>query len=350
MRRLVGLASTVSLAFLMTACGGSDSAGATGGAGGSRVTGDEVRDKLANLGVPVDETPRLDDDAEALPDDYSPFGSSQSFDTIEEILLVGPQLSNSNSLLTIYELQSQNDRPIFGKEEFFAPNASETPWASSIGAGPDNLRVAAAADIDGDGLDEVAILYREGTQGPITLLTYQETVQGGVIGFAEDQSLLISNDPATDISLAAGDFDGDGLSDFAVGLSFESAARLLFVTNEEGALTLSDETAPLPQAVAGSQIQLSMASGNLDYDAGNELVVVVNELFQSNDSDAPTEFGVQSFLEAQEAAGRHTDCGRRIHVTVHQRADGQVDGAKLAAPRSFGSGDLVEQEIDHLVM
>jgi hypothetical protein len=45
-----------------------------------------------------------------LPDDYSPFGSAQSLDTIEEILLLGPQLENTNSLLTIYELQSQNDR------------------------------------------------------------------------------------------------------------------------------------------------------------------------------------------------------------------------------------------------
>ena len=229
MKRLVSLVCAMSLGLLMSGCGGNG--GGAGGAGGG--TGDEVRDKLTNLGVPVEETPRLDDESEALPDDYSPFGSSQSFDTIEEILLIGPQLNNSPSLLTIYELQGQDDRPIYAKENFFAPSAAQTPWAGSVGAAPDNLRVAAAADIDGDGLDEVAILYREGGGGPITLLTYQETAAGGVIGFVEDQSLVISSDPATDISLAAGDFDGDGLSDFVVGLSFGTAARLLFVSNAE---------------------------------------------------------------------------------------------------------------------
>ena len=84
MKRLVSLVSAMSLGLVMSACGGSGDGGGTGGDG--RGTGDEVRDKLTNLGVPVDETPRLDDESEALPDDYSPFGSSQSFDTIEEIV------------------------------------------------------------------------------------------------------------------------------------------------------------------------------------------------------------------------------------------------------------------------
>jgi hypothetical protein len=38
--------------------------------------------------------------------------------------------------------------------------------------------------------------------------------------------------------------------------------------------------------VANSKIQLAMASGNLDYDAGHEFVVVVNELFQNANNDA----------------------------------------------------------------
>jgi hypothetical protein len=298
-----------------------------------------VRDKLTNLGVPVEETPRLDDESEALPDDYSPFGSSQSFDTIEEILLLGPMLNNSASLLTIYELQSQNDRPIYAKEEFFAPNAAETPWASSVGATPDNLRVAAAADIDGDGLDEVAILYREGTQGPITLLTYQETVEGGVIGFSESQSLVVSTDPATDLSLAAGDFDGDGLSDFVVGLSFGTAARLLFVGNDEGTLDLSGETATLPQAVADSQIQLSMASGNLDYDAGHELIVVVNELFQANGTDA----GSSRYFIFDDAKAGHTALGDGlIRATLSE-----VNRTAIVA--DVATGDIDGDNVDEIV-
>ena len=335
-QRLVSLASAFALSLSIIGCGSSGGAGA-GGSGGA--TGDEVLDKLSNLGVSVEETPRLDDESEALPDDYSPFGSSQSFDTIEEILLVGPQLNNSASLLTIYELQSQNDRPIYEKEDFFAPTTAETPWASSVGATPESLRVAAAADIDGDGLDEVVILYREGTQGPITLLTYQETAVGGVIGFAEDQSLVISSDAATDLSLAAGDFNGDGLADFAVGLSFGTAARLLFVTNDEGTLALSEATETLPQAVADSQIQLSMASGNLDYDAGNELVVVVNELFESSGADA----GSSRYFLFDDAKAGHAALGDNlIRATLSE-----VNRTAIVA--DVATGDIDGDNVDEIV-
>ncbi len=230
--RFLKLTGCSTFLILMSACGGGGDS--TGGAGNQ--TGDEVRDALVNLGVNIEETPRLDDESEPLPDDYSPFGSSQSFDTIEEILLIGPQFENSNSLLTIYELQSQNDRPIYAKEDFFTPNPGDTPWAASVGATPANLRSSAAADIDGDGLDEVAVLYREGAGGAIMLQTYQENVTGGVIGFALDQSIIVSSEAASSLALVAGDFNGDGFSDFAVGLGLASSARVLFVENSDGTL------------------------------------------------------------------------------------------------------------------
>ncbi len=283
LKNLITIATLVALSLFLSACGGG---GSDPGAGSS--SGDEVRDKLSNLGVDVQETPRLDDNSEALPDDYSPFGSSQSFDTIEEITLLGPKFSNSSSELTLYELQSQNNRPIYAREDFFKPATSATPWSSAIGNTPANLRVAAAADIDGDGLDEVVVLYREDGSSSITLQTYQESFNGGVIGFAPDQTLVVSTDPANRLYLQAGDFNGDGLAEFVVGLTFDADARLLFISNSNGILDLDSITKTLPQAYTGSSIQLSMASGNLDYDAGHELVVVVNELFQSAGHDAGT--------------------------------------------------------------
>ena len=282
LKNLITIAMLVALGLFLSACGG----GGGSSPGGGSSSGDEVRDKLSNLGVDVQETPRLDDNSEALPDDYSPFGSSQSFDTIEEITLLGPQFNNSASQLTLYELQSQNNRPIYAREDFFTPSSGATPWASAIGASPANLRQAQAADIDGDGLDELVVLYREDGSSAVTLQTYQESFSGGIISFAVDQTLVVSTDPANDLQLLAGDFDGDGLAEFVVGLSFDSAARLLFVTNSNGILDLDATTKNLPQAVSGSQIQLSMASGNLDYDAGNEFVVVVNELFDAGGNDA----------------------------------------------------------------
>ncbi|MFZ1862595.1 MAG: VCBS repeat-containing protein [Polyangiales bacterium] len=321
-------------AVLFAACGGDG-----GGSGAGGTTGDEVRDKLVNLGVNVEETPRLDDDSDPLPDDYSPFGSAQSFDTIEEITLIGPQFENTSSQLTIYELQSQNDRPIYEKEDFFTPNPSDTPWASSVGASPENLRAAAAADVDGDGLDEVVIAYREGSQGDIKLLTYQENVSGGVIGFAPDQTLTVSSDPATSLSLVAGDFDGDGFSDFAVGLGFASAARVIFIENNDGTLAVANETKTLPQAVANSTIQLSMATGNLDYDAGNELVVVVNELFQSNNSDA----GAARYFIIDDAKAGYADVGDNlIRATL-----AQVNRTAIVA--DVATGDVDGDNVDEIL-
>ncbi len=317
---------------LISACGG----GGGSSAGGSS-TGDEVLDKLINLGVPVEITPRLDDDSEALPEDYSPFGSAQSFDTIEEILLIGPQFNNSSSQMTIYELQSQNNRPIYAKEDFFTPNQTQTPWSNSVGASPGNLRVAAATDIDGDGLDEVVILFRESGQSTIMLQTYQESISGGVIGFTPDQSFAISSDPANDLSLVAGDFNGDGLSEFVVGLTFDTAARLLFVSNSNGILDMSAVTKTLPQAVSNSQIQLSMASGNMDYDAGNEFVVVVNELFQANNNDA----GSARYFIFDDADNNHASIADNlIRATLSQ-----VNRTAIVADVSTGDidGDNVDE-------
>ena len=326
--RFVKLSGVLCVLALSAACGGD---GDSSGGGGSQ-TGDEVRDALVNLGVNVEETPRLDDASEPLPDDYSPFGSSQSFDTIEEILLIGPQFENSDSLLTIYELQSQNDRPIYEKEDFFTPNPGDTPWAASVGATPANLRTAAAADIDGDGLDEVAVLFREGAAGAITLQTYQENVTGGVIGFALDQSISVSSEAASSVSLVAGDFNGDGFSDFAVGLGLASSARVLFIENSEGMLAIGSTSKTLPQAAANSAITLSMATGNLDYDAGNELIVVVNELSNSNGSDAGAaryfiiDDGKAGYADIQNALIRATLAEVNRTAVVADVTTGDIDG------------------------
>lgn len=313
----------------LAACGGGGGSGEPGGTGS---TGDEVSDKLAKLGVAVEQTPRLDDNSVALPDDYSPFGSSQSFDTIEEITLLGPKFNNSTSELTLYELQSQNNRPIYAREDFFKPASSETPWSSSIGNTPATQRVVAAADIDGDGLDEIVVLYRLDGSSSITLQTYQESFNGAVIGFSLDQTLVVSSDPANSLSFLAGDFNGDGLAEFVVGMTFDSNARLLFINNSNGILDLDATTKNLPQAVSGSHLQLSMASGNLDYDAGNEFVVVVNELFVSAGNDAGSaryfifDDAKQSFAAIGDNLIRATLSQVNRTAIVADVATGDIDG------------------------
>ena len=84
------------------------------------------------------------------------------------------------------------------------------------------------------------------------LLTYQESVSQGVISFTADQSLQITTEAAQSLSLEAGDFDGDGLEDFAIGLGFDSEARVLFVENDEGTLALGSNLIASPARHARS--------------------------------------------------------------------------------------------------
>jgi len=329
-------------ALFLSSCGG-------GGGGGASSSGDGVRNKLVALGVDVasvEGEPRVDDDGDPLPADYNPFGSANSFGTIEEVLLIGPQFPNSTSLMNIYELQGQGGNPVtvWNKANLFTPTPAQTPWASSVGADPANLRTAVAADIDGDGLEEVAVLFREGAQGPITLQTYQESVNGGVIGFAVDQTLVVSTGQASDVSLLAGDFNGDGLAEFVVGITNDAgtdAGQLLFVGNTGGTLALTQLTKTLPRVVAASKVQLSMASGNLDYDAGSEFVVVVNELFQSANNDA----GVARYFIFDDGNTDHAE----VAVSDHQiRALlNQVNRTAIVA--DVAVGDIDGDNVDEIV-
>ncbi len=254
-----------------------------GGGGTSKVTtttsDDLVADSLTNLGVDVSSTQRKGDDSAPLPDDYSPFGSSRSFDQLDELVLLGFPLAASsgfNSNLTLLELDRQGSSVSYSEDVLFAPDPALTQWALSVGVDPDSLRVAARGDIDRDGLEELIVVSRSPGVSEIVLQVYEDQTQS----FHEAQSLSISTDPVNSLAIASGDFNGDGYAELVIGLVFDDFAELVFVDNENGALSLSTSNKTLPQAFNGSEIDLIIKTGNLDYDPSHELVVLVNELFQ----------------------------------------------------------------------
>jgi hypothetical protein len=97
----------------------------------------------------------------------------------------------------------------------------------------DNYGAAlAAGDFDGDGRDDLAAFDREDAASPNAGAVRVQ--YGGPLGLSPDDSLvvdfwpdvLISDAEAGDefgIALAAGDFDGDGLADLAIGIPGEDA-------------------------------------------------------------------------------------------------------------------------------
>lgn len=263
------------LCVVAAGCGGD---GGSDGSGGNGPADDEVAAALTNLGVDVTETSRKGDDLEPLPEDYSPFGSARAFDVNEELMLVGIALADpafSDRGLTLMELDRVGTNAIYTDDALFAPDSATTPWSSSAGENPRNLRNASRGDFDGDGLEELAVVYREEGQSSIQLQIYEDETQS----FNTGQLLALGSDAATGLSIESADFNGDGFSDLVVGVAMADGAKLLLVDNAEGILSVSSTSIDLPQSAPSSVIDLAIGTGNLDYDPSNELVVLVNETF-----------------------------------------------------------------------
>lgn len=258
--------------FGLTACGSGDAGEET-----PTSSGDPVADTLTNLGVTIDTSPRLGDDMQPLPEDYSPFGSGRSFEKFDELMMLGPVAKSSfNNDLSLLSLARDTLPSIaYVTNLLFAPDSSSTPWALSVGDDPAALRAAVRSDIDSDGLEELAIVYRTLDQGVVELKIYEDSVEK----FSEGQTLVISTDPVNDLVISSGDYNGDGYAELVIGLIYNDSIRLLFVDNAFGNLSLSTVSKNLPQAISGSEISLVIESGNLDYDPSIEFVVIVNEIF-----------------------------------------------------------------------
>lgn len=290
-RRAITCTCFVALAHALSACGAAD------GPGGPDVGADPVAETLEGLGVDTTTTARLDDDSDALPDDYSPFGASRDFTASRELLIMGMPLDPSSgfeSHLTLVEQvpdsldDSGNQR--YDTNVLFAPDTASTPWAEA--AGP--LRAAARADIDRDGLEELAVVYWDAGTGSMRLQVYDD--QGA--DFAALAPIVLNGPEPREIVIESGDFDGDGRGELVIASSFDDGARLDFIRNEDDVLGLDPVSKTLPQTLAGSEISVALATGNLDHDRADELIAVVNEYREQ--ANAPAR-GVARYVALDDA-------------------------------------------------
>ncbi len=142
-------------------------------------SGDPIAATLEGLGVDTTATARLDDRGDALPDGYAPLGSNRDFAASRELLVLGMPLhasSGFDSRLTLVEQVPDgldpSGRQIYDTEVLFAPARADTPWAA---AGVDGtLRAAARADLDRDGLEELAIVYWDAGAGALVQINVLE--------------------------------------------------------------------------------------------------------------------------------------------------------------------------------
>lgn len=278
--------STVTLLALVQAAGcgsdGSDAGGngGNGGTGGTDMTpAQTVEDVLAKLQIDTTPTPRLDDDGDPLPDDYAPLGPSNKLERFAELALLGfevDEFQTPDSQLFIAKQVPDGDNN-FETEVLTSVPTSETPWIDSRIENPDHLRAAAAGDFDGDGFEELAIVYFEENDSFVRLIIIDDESDG----FARSTPLAVSDLLPVDLAIEGGDFDGDGDTDAAIGIATAAGGEVVFLEARGGGLALTGESLALTPVLSGALHHFALAAGNLDYDLGEELAIVFNERLSS---------------------------------------------------------------------
>ncbi len=342
---------------LLSACGGGgSSSGSTTNAGDTptnntpptdtpSASSDSIDTVLKNFGINTDPSPRVDDNGSALPDDYSPLGTTRKVSRFEEIQLFGVPLDSTNrppdpngqfSGGRMPSIDVNLSGTSFVGALLYDTPASVTPWFDV------DARGAAAGDIDGDGLDETVIAWQEDQDQPVYLTVLQE----GANGSASEAIVVATGTAADRLTLATGDFNGDTQIDVAVAIAEPGGSvELIWLTNASGVLSLSGNTESLPNSQY-SYAWVSMASGNLDQDAGHELGIVVSEF--------GGDIGVQTGSNITEGAAFHwifddlqnNQATLRSGRVVIDDSTGPV--AAKAADISFGDVDL--DNVDELVL
>jgi|GEM_PF-1099852 len=281
-----------------------------------------VAQSLSDLGVDTTTSLRLDDTGDALPDDFSPLGASQTFGATQELFIVGMQLrltdptgdeevlANKSSLLEL------TDDATAELELKIDPFAEDQPWDSDElsghpsfnGYGGQTSRSAAAGDFDGDGRDEVFIAYVVDSAAAGARRVFVDVVNGNKETVVPTIAIGDYSGHVA-ITVECGDVDGDGDADAVLAVAADASVVIHFLINDNGQLALNEE---LQQTVLPfsdtSSFSVELALGNIDRDNGNELVAVLNEYegdaSQSNYTifdDANAELRV---LDAGPVAGR----------------------------------------------
>jgi len=180
-----------------------------------------VADVLDKLNVDTTETPRVDSDGDELPSNYAPFGTKVSTNRFAELALIGVPVDDASA-----------------------------------------VRSAAAADFDGDGLDEIAVVYQ--LDGDVELIF----IDDADAGYAISSPTRVDRETVQGIFIAAADFDGDVDVDLAVGLvSTLGDAEINIVDNTGGGfayngvrVAIPRRTLPMPRPTSEAFLRARAAS------------------------------------------------------------------------------------------
>lgn len=314
--------------------------------GDSTPSEDPIADSLSALGVDVTETDRIDDEGDSLPERYSPLGPRADLGMTRELLVVGvsPSLSagDSASEMALVSLApeplSEDGIQRFDQEVLLSREADAVPWASAQGEEPLARRAFARADIDGDGLEELAVVFWDQSSGELFAQTYEDSKAE----FAAGAPLSLGTSEVLALAIEGGDFDGDGDDELAVALATSEGAQLWWLERgDDGALAVAPERLDLPQVLPGSTVKVALAAGNLDYDPADELALLVNE--QRSQPNAPTQ-GMARYHALDDA-----NHGFAEVASAEVEADTEA-GQRSAVLADLAMGDVDGDNVDELIL
>ena len=262
------LVGALGLAVSLTSCSG----GGGGGGGGGSSLNQDVESSLQDFGVSTAATPRESAQNEVLPDDYSPMGNTWEVSRTNELFVLGIDHPSEDQAIAIYELTDENGDAT--ADVLWSQDSTEAPWVEerlNSYQFPRSLRSATAADVDGDGLEEAVIVYQDDMRTRIRMVGNAEQ------SFALFDEQVASESNVTSVSAFSGDFDGDGDDEIAVALEQGGRGTLFFLRYEGGAFAPLPERLDYAPAFSGGTLSLRVATGNLDRDAKDEILLTVNE-------------------------------------------------------------------------
>ncbi len=231
-----------------------------------------VQEVLDDLGIDTTQSDRVDNDGDALPDGYAPMGSAMAINKFREVMLFGVPLADAG---VIDSSASQNQMTLSnlvpGSNNSFSWEVlNDAAFASTPWMGLEARRHAVSADIDDDGLDETIVVYQD--EGDVELVIQQDAAQN----YALSTPVAVDNGTYDAVFMAAGDYDGDGDADLAMGLiNGNGDAVVKMLENIAGAFSFNGVSLSFPKTTYSIR-HMVLEAGNLDYDRAQELAVVIN--------------------------------------------------------------------------
>ena len=320
------LAWALLCAGLLTACGGGG-----GGGGASATPVGELEAGLNKLGVNTGKSPRESAPGLRIEESTTPLGRRPVLSRTDELLLLNigtPSNPRADAPLQLLELTDANGDPtedvLYGRTSGQAPFAAQP--SKSAGTSMGTMRAAVAADLDGNGLEEVVIVYQQGIE------TRVRRIQDQAGGFVDSDLQLAANIDVTNVAAIAVDLDLDGRDELVLGLTAGGAGRVqAFDFDGFAWQPLGNERTIAPN-LTGATLWLQLTSGNVDLDARPEIGIAVQEVFASTGTcrvlvldDAASDFAT---LRDEPFSGRDQNQTTRVGLTA-SIAMGDVDGDGL---------------------